>query len=74
MGIERSHVVSAFRCVRRGRRVESASWIEARRVSFSWAEGEKSSSLSSEGEKAPLACSEGLILILGDGGVDLQVV
>ncbi len=32
-------MVSAFKCVRRGRRVESAAVMEARSVCWSWVEG-----------------------------------
>ena len=63
-GIERSQVVSALRCVRMGRRVERADWIEARRVSCSWMEGVISSSMLSEDEREPLACCESDIFML----------
>ena len=50
--------MSAFRCVRRGRRVESAAVMDARRLWCSWMEGSEWSSI----------VSEGLMLLAIEGG------
>lgn len=74
IGRERSQVVSAFRCVRRGRREERAEVIEVRRSARSCVEGEESSKPTSRfilvGIEGSSASDTGRLSILERGWGD----